>query len=54
MVIINKLRFLIISCCKPLMSPSGADLVGGGGGADALTSAIRPAADPKGPPFGTF
>ena len=33
---------------------SGADLGGGGGGADALFSGIRPPADPKGPPFDTF
>ena len=32
---------------------SGADL-GGGGGADAPPSGIRPPADPKGPPFDTF
>ena len=31
----------------------GADL-GGGGGADAPPSGIRPPADPKGPPFDTF
>ena len=27
---------------------------GGGGGADAPSSGIRPRADPKGPPFDTF
>ena len=35
----------------------GADLgvgVGGGGGGRLLPSGIRPPADPKGPPFGTF
>ena len=32
---------------------AGADL-GGGRGADALSSGIRPPADPKGPPFDTF
>ena len=37
---------------------SGADLGegsgGGGGGKPSPTSGIRPPADPKGPPFGTF
>ena len=33
-----------------LIEPTGAD-VGGGG---RLPSGIRPPADPKGPPFGTF
>ena len=33
---------------------SGADLGGGGGGADAPSSGIRTPANPKGPPFGTF
>ena len=39
---------------KPLTT--GADLGegGGGAGADALHSGIRPRSDPKGPPFDTF
>ena len=37
-----------------MLSYSGADLGGGGAGADASFSGIRHPADPKDPPFGTF
>ena len=56
-LIIQKLRFLIhFHVHQNIQYEPGADLGGGGGGGgeNGHFSGIRPPADPKGPPFGTF